>query len=271
MDAPQFDFAAYLARIGLPEVPAGIAGLRALQRSQMHAIAFENFDPLLGKVPELGLADISTKIVDGGRGGYCFELNGLFEAALKAAGFATRRVLARVRLRGDHAAPRSHLALRVEAEGRFFLADAGFGGPGPLEPVEIGVEGGQALANGVFRLVDDPASEELVLERQAGDSWQGLYGVDFAHVSDGEIAAANYFSATWDRAPFGSHAMLGAWRGETKLGLFDRSLSVEGAEGVERRELSDFEAFVSLIREDMGIALDRDALARVWEKTAQGQ
>lgn len=264
---PLFDLAAYLARIGIEEPRADVAGLFALQEAQMRSIPFENFDPLLGRVPLLGLGEICDKLIDGRRGGYCFELNALFGAALAAAGFAPWRMLARVRMRGGlDSAPRSHLVIRVETEGRTFLADAGFGGPGSLSPVELlpGVE--QQAPNGVYRVIEDSATDELVLERLRDGQWMQLYSFDGAWVSNGEIAAANYLCATWDAAPFGYHAMLGAYAGDRRIGVFDRSLTMEGPAGIERRELANFEDFRRLVQEDMGIGLDAQSLERAWEK-----
>jgi len=261
-----FDLDAYLERIGLSGVEPDAAGLRALQEAQMRSIPFENFDPLLGKVPDLGLGEIFAKTVPGGRGGYCFELNLLFEAALGAVGFPVRRMLARVRMRGDNSAPRSHLALQVEAEGRSFLADAGFGGPGSLGPLELGVEGEQETPSGVFRLVADTETGETVLEARSGVGWVQLYGFDVAHVSEGEIAAANYACATWDQAPFGFHAMLGSYSGDARYGVFDRNLTVSRLECEERREFADFEDFAAVVKGEMGIGLDSATLQRAWDK-----
>jgi N-hydroxyarylamine O-acetyltransferase len=265
-----FDFDAYLVRIGLAEVRPDEAGLRALQKAQVRAIPFENFDPLLGKVPGLGLAEVFAKCVPGRRGGYCFELNTLFEAALKAAGFSTRRMLCRVRLRGGPDSPRSHLVLRVDLPEGSFLADAGFGGPGSVAPLGLVHDVEQHLPNGTFRLVKDDATGETVFERREGEGWQQLYAFDGAHVTDGEVAAANYVSATWDAAPFGAHAMLGSYSGDLRYGLFDRRLTVTGPTGEEQRELAAFEEFHEVVTGSMGIALDRASLECAWAKIGGG-
>ncbi|MGB8624313.1 MAG: arylamine N-acetyltransferase, partial [Paracoccaceae bacterium] len=93
-----FDRSAYLARIGLTNVPATAAGLAALQAAQLAAVPFENIDPLMGIEPALAPEAIWDKIVAGRRGGYCFELNSLLGAALSEFGFPARRVMARVRM-----------------------------------------------------------------------------------------------------------------------------------------------------------------------------
>jgi len=263
-----FDLTAYLDRIGVDSVRPDAEGLRRLQQAHMRAIPFENLDPLLGRVPALGLDAIFAKLVPGGRGGYCFEHNSLFGAALQSLGFSTRRMLARVRMRSGEEAARSHLVLRVNVDGRSFLADVGFGGPGSLMPLDLGVSGRQDAPNGAYRLREDAAHGETVLERRYGDDWLDLYAFDGARVSDGEIAAANYFCATWDEAPFGSHAMLGCYRGEARYGVFDRALTIETPQGEERRQIADAGEFVRLVQEEMGISLGAEELAQAWQKFA---
>ena len=171
----KFDFAAYLDRIGLTSVTPDLAGLTQLQQAQMRAIPFENFDPLLGRIPKLDLSDIFNKTVVRQRGGYCFELNSLLGAALRAAGFEPRRLLARVRMRTGPEAPRSHLVQRIEIDGRVYLADAGFGGPGSLIPIDLSQTGEQAAPNGLYRVIRDEDRAELVLERLGRDGWFELY------------------------------------------------------------------------------------------------
>lgn len=75
---------AYLARIGYsgPRSPSREA-LRALHESHVGSIPFENLDLLLGKGVALDLAALQAKLVAGRRGGYCFEHNTLFRAALE--------------------------------------------------------------------------------------------------------------------------------------------------------------------------------------------
>ena len=124
-----FPLTDFCERIGLRSCPASLAGLRDLQAALMHAVAFENTDPLLGKVPDLADHAICNKLIESRRGGYCLELNGLLGAALQAMDFSRRAVLGRVRMGAPVGGPRVHLAWIVALEGREWLVDAGFGAP----------------------------------------------------------------------------------------------------------------------------------------------
>ena len=85
--------ARYLRRLGLDEAPAvGRDGLAALQRAHLEAIPYENLDVVLGLVPSMEEDAIVEKLVERGRGGWCYEMNGVFAWALEALGFEVVRV-----------------------------------------------------------------------------------------------------------------------------------------------------------------------------------
>lgn len=90
---------------------------------------------LLGAVPDLSDAAVWEKLIEARRGGYCFELNKLFGHALVALGFDVQPILCRVRMGAPAGGPRTHRAFIVSIGGVDWLADAGFGGPGPAEPL----------------------------------------------------------------------------------------------------------------------------------------
>jgi N-hydroxyarylamine O-acetyltransferase len=264
----EFDLEAYLRRLGLGAVPVTPEGLSALQRAQLTALPFESLDPFLGITPDLRLDRISEKVLARGRGGYCFELNALLGAAMAALGFPVRRVLGRVRKGRPEPGPRTHLAILTEAGGRPWLADAGFGGPAPLAPLALDDEGEQAAPNGRYRLTQDPTTGETVVEQLTPRGWFQLYGFDGAHVTDADIDAANHVCATWPGLPFAGHLMAGGYRGDLRIGLFDRAVTVEGPDGTDKRELRDRADFAALLRDRLGIAAPEAALDRAWARLA---
>lgn len=91
------DRSAYLARIGYEgALTPAIETLRGLHRAHVMTVPFENLDIHLGRPISLNPADLFRKIVVDRRGGYCFELNGLFTLLLEDVGFAVTRLAARV-------------------------------------------------------------------------------------------------------------------------------------------------------------------------------
>ena len=128
----------YLDRIGYrgPIAPTS-ATLRALHRAHLLAVPYENLDIHLGRALVLDERRIFDKIVRSRRGGWCYEMNGLFAWALRQLGFPVRLLAGAVTRAGQGAgAPGEHLILLVELE-RPYLVDVGFGNaflePLPLE------------------------------------------------------------------------------------------------------------------------------------------
>jgi N-hydroxyarylamine O-acetyltransferase len=193
------DFDRYYRRLGIDRPSPDMAGLRRLQSAQMDAVTFENIDPLLGIVPDVSLEGIFDKIVVRGRGGYCFELNTLFGAALRQAGFDAKRIMARVRNGAPQGANRSHLAWIVTIDGEEWLADTGFGGSGTSIPLPLASREVQQAPTGRYRFTQDEAAGELVLERETPDGWYSLFGFDRVPVRDADIEAANFVTARWEK------------------------------------------------------------------------
>ena len=136
--AGDLDLDAYLGRIGeRPPLAPALEGLAALHRAHCAAVPFENLDILLGRPIDLDLPALEAKLVRARRGGYCFEQNTLFKAALEALGFPVIALAARVRAGTTGVRPRTHMLLRVDLAEGTFLADVGFGGDGLLHPIPL--------------------------------------------------------------------------------------------------------------------------------------
>lgn len=102
--------------------------LQQLQKAHLLSVPFENLDIHYGTPIILDTSKIYAKIVDRHRGGFCYELNGLFYELLQAIGFKVKRVSARVRNdEGAFSPEYDHMALMVSFERANFLVDVGFG------------------------------------------------------------------------------------------------------------------------------------------------
>ncbi len=166
---------AYLERIGLTrtEVSANLASLRLLQRSHLLAVPFENLDIHWKRPIVLDLDRFFEKIVEERRGGFCYELNGLFNELLRELGFETRLISARVSKGGSHGREYDHAAIIVRIGEDEYLADVGFG-DFAAEPLTFVLDIEQADQTGTFiiRRFDDDCFE---VAKREGDEWKGEY------------------------------------------------------------------------------------------------
>jgi len=170
------DIDRYLSRIAYTgDRRPSLATLVALQRAHLEAVPFENLHVIARRPLALEEPALFAKVVEGRRGGICYELNSLFAALLRALGFAPDLVSATVcRPDGTWTAPFDHLALVVPIAGQRWLTDVGFGrGFGAPIALPDGTVDGYRLA---------PAGDEFVLEEWGGTEWKPLYRfADRAH------------------------------------------------------------------------------------------
>ena len=133
----------YFRRIGL-EMPETIVPnaelLKKLHFAHCTTVPYENLDIIRGIPLKLDDEGLYQKVVEEGKGGYCFELNGLFAWLLRELGYKVTEYASRY-LRGESSIPmRRHRVLRVEAADGVYCADVGIGEVCPRYPLKL-VEG----------------------------------------------------------------------------------------------------------------------------------
>lgn len=172
------DTAAYLRRIGVDgDLTPSLHVLRRLHAAHLTSVPFENLDIHLGRPIALGDADLFDKIVTRRRGGFCYELNGLFARLLERLGFSVTRLSAGVMGADGFGPEYDHLALLVALE-EPWLADVGFG-QSFREPLRFVAEVEQAQGEDAYRL-DRQDSMWVMCERVRDGDWAARYRFDLA-------------------------------------------------------------------------------------------
>ncbi|SHI72925.1 arylamine N-acetyltransferase family protein [Parasporobacterium paucivorans] len=134
------------------------------------AIPFENLDVCLYKKEiSLGINDLYNKIILKKRGGYCFEMNNLFLAFLKALGYDAHACLAKVWKEGAANVPALHRGSIVNLDGDLYYCDVGFGGPVPGGAVRLEEDVLQNIHGEKFRFIKKGNWWELSRITNLGD------------------------------------------------------------------------------------------------------
>lgn len=189
----------YLSRIGLSKpLPPAVETLRRIHVAHLAAFPFDNLAIQRGGEVAVDIDSVERKFLDGPGGGYCFEQNTLLGAALSELGFEVATVLARVASAGRRAL--NHLILRVGIDGQAWLADAGFGGEGPLEPIPI-ADGVRVLQDGIAFSIAR-AGHHWIASMHVGDESIELYEFGDAPHTPGDIEIANFYTSTHPNSVF---------------------------------------------------------------------
>ncbi|HWU81038.1 MAG TPA: arylamine N-acetyltransferase [Caulobacter sp.] len=266
-DAPAaaVDLDAYFKRIGHdgPREPT-MATLRAIAQNHPDAIPFENLDVLLGRGISLAPSDIDAKLIGAGRGGYCYEQNGLLKRVLQTLGFQVEGLMARVQWmvpEGAPPRPRSHQVLGVSLDGETWLVDAGFGGCVLTAPLRLFSDQVQDSPNGKFRVVDAECGGVVERQVQADLSgrWAPLYQVAKGGWADVDYEQANYFTYTHPSSHFTWSMTVGRTTPTARYALKNNRFTHRDVTGavVEQRDLSVGELEATL-RDVIGLPVEAD-------------
>lgn len=255
--ASEFRLDRYLARIGYAgELAPDLATLAALQAAHVDAIPFESFDPLLRRPVPLDLASLQAKLVDGRRGGYCFEQNLLFKAVLEAIGFAVTGLTARVRWMSpadSPLGPREHMLLKVDLPEGPYLADAGFGACLLDAPLQLRTDIDQPTAMGTYRLSE--ADGHYWLSARQPDGWRVKYVFDLQPQIQADYELGNWYTSTSPLAPFISVLIMERLARDKRYKLIDRRFVVEHRDGdvASERVLGSPEEMRQLLEETFNV------------------
>jgi arylamine N-acetyltransferase len=248
----------YFARIGYRgAAEPSLDVLQQLVGAHTRTIPFENLDPLLGvPVDDLGAAALVGKLVRRGRGGYCYEQNGLMGHVLAEIGFRVRRLGARVLwMRPPDAGfpTQTHtlLAARFPGSAGPYLVDVGFGGQTPPSPLRLQTGTVQETTHEPYRLTD--RGDGLVLQTMIAGQWQPLYEFTTHTQPDVDLQVGSWFVSTHPSSIFVTGLMAALVTDDGRLNLAGRELTVHRADGSEKIRLGDAVAVVEALRDRFGI------------------
>jgi N-hydroxyarylamine O-acetyltransferase len=231
----------YLARIGFAGRPApDLATLAALHAAHVDTIPFEGFDPLLGRPVLIDLDSVQAKLVGSRRGGYCFEQNTLFKAALEAIGFTVTGLGGRVRWMSPPDAPlgpREHMLLKIDLPDGAYLADAGFGACLLDSPLRFAPGAEQRTAMGTFRLTE--AEGLFTLAAKQPEGWRVMYAFNLEPQIPSDYGLGNWYTSTNPAAPFLHVLIMERLSRDKRYKLINRRFVTEARDGAvaEEREI----------------------------------
>lgn len=282
---------------GMPEQILDL--LEELLPAHVEAVCFENLDIVAGQARgELDRVsverdEVSRKLLDDERGGYCHEHSVLMRGVLDDLGLKTFPLLARV-LTGDRrAAPGglTHQASIMSVAGRSFLVDPGFGGGTPETPLELVASAEvRSTSRGQYRLV--PSASVLAANMRAESDWvlqsrvsgdqkfRNLYSFSEEPRESADLEVSNWYTSTNPNSPFtGPPFMTRSRPGAGRVSLVGRQLrrtrygaEAEHAEAEhEEIEISSRTELAAVLANDFGISAGVELTALVWESLDEAQ
>lgn len=245
------DLDRYFARIGHAGGAAPtLDNLGSIHARHVAAIPFENLSAFLGETVPLDLDSLQAKMLQPGRGGWCFEHNILLASVLEAMGFEVRRLAARVRwnVPPQVVTARSHMLMQVRAEGRDYIADAGFGGLTLTGPLRLEAHVEQATHHEPYRLV--PEGDGFALQAKVAGEWVTMYVFDLHEHQLPDYEVSNWYLSTHPRSQFVNGLIAARAAPDRRHALRNTRYAVHYPDGrTERAFLDSPAAFRSTLRD----------------------
>jgi len=180
---------------------ATLETLQQLHHAHTYAIAFENLDVLLGRTIKTDDDSIFTKLVSAGRGGWCFEQNGLFRRVLQELGFTVTNLSGRVLLANPEQLPaRTHRITLVTLGDEAWLADVGFGGKTLPSPIRL--RAGEVLDTAYGRYSLEQEEGRWLLKYQDSEKTLSMYCFNLEPQYDSDYEMGNHYVSTWPASHF---------------------------------------------------------------------
>ncbi len=246
----------YLSRIGFDKAPdLSAETLHALQLAHMKTVPFENLDISLGRKIRLDVESLWDKIIIKKRGGFCYELNGLFAWLLKEIGFEVAYLNARIYNQKDNSfgIDFDHLVLLVKIpnERTRWLADAGFG-DSFTQPLKIDDTNWQEQGLRSYRLEPFQNGYQLWQKGVGGKTDRQYYFDAAAHNFPLEYEAACVYHQTSPNSIFTKNRIISRVIEDGRISLNDGELIVT-RNGEKTRSPIHEEERVYLLKEHFGV------------------
>ncbi|CAI8952307.1 arylamine N-acetyltransferase family protein [Pseudomonas serboccidentalis] len=260
----------YLQRLGFDAPPAPtLETLRQLQLRHTGVFAFENLSTITGAPVLIDLASVEQKVLHGGRGGYCYELNNLFLTLLLELGFEARGISGRVVLAQPEGtwAARTHRLTLVVIDGERYITDVGFGGMVPTAPLLLDTEAEQPTPHESYRI--EKQADGYMLRAHVAGEWRSMYLFDLQRQEDIDYTLGNWYVSTHPESPFARRLMVArtgdGWRRTLNNGSF--AIHRMGGDS-ERREVTDVDELIAVLEQEFDLRLPdqphvRQSLARM--------
>lgn len=244
------DIEAYFRRIGYNgSREPSLATLRGLHRAHVLSVPFENLDIHVRREIALDQTQFYQKIVHGRRGGFCYEMNGLFGTLLRALGFDVTFLSGRFK-RPDGWTPEfGHLTLMVQLDERW-LADVGYG-ESFLEPLRLDEPGEQVQGWRKYRIVQQ-GEQRLLWQCNDGENWIEKYIFSLEPHTLEEYAGMSTFHQTAPESLFRQGRLCTIGTPEGRITLSERRIIfLRGQTRVEQPVNAD--EYAALLRQHFGI------------------
>ena len=229
--------------------------LSQLHLAHLQHVPFENLSIHSHEPIVLNDSALFEKIVTRRRGGFCYELNGLFAALLRELGFEVSMLSAEVAgKQNEFSRDFDHMTLRVRLDQEIWLADVGFG-DSFIEPLPLVADSEHQQRENRYRLVSD-SQERLVLEQSLkNEAWQPQYRFSLQPYQYADYAEMCSYHQTSPESHFTRQKICSRLTPRGRISLSDMRFIITENGVRSERVLENEEEYAEILRQQFGVVM----------------
>ena len=229
--------------------------LRQLHLAHLLHVPFENLSIHSHEPIVLNDSALFEKIVTRRRGGFCYELNGLFAALLRELGFEVAMLSAQVAgNQNEFSRDFDHMTLRVALNQEQWLADVGFG-DSFIEPLPLLADSAHQQGENRYRLVSD-SQERLVLEQALkNEDWKRQYRFSLRPYQYADYAEMCSYHQTSPESHFTRQRICSRLTQNGRISLSDMRFIITENGARSERLLKNEAEHAEVLRQQFGIVM----------------
>jgi len=251
------DYIQYLHRLQVNETEnPSYSFLSKLQEQHLLTVPFENLDIHQGNKIVLNEDRIYEKIVIGGRGGFCYELNGIFCWLLRSLGFTVSMASARVYMptKERFSPDFDHMVLLVDLE-KTYLVDVGFG-DSFRKPIALPYGQSEDIS-GSYRLRSFASGQDTyILQKKDKNDWQTVYSFTKHPRVLSDFEEMNAFNQSSPESHFTQQTICSIATKNGRVSLSDEFLTITDGDSKRKIDVISQKDFEQKLREHFGIQLN---------------
>ena len=256
--AATIDIDSYLSRINQKKENQSLSYLRKLHRAHLIHIPFENLDIHHNKKIILDYDKIFKKVILRKRGGYCYELNGLFFHLLYHLGFEAKIISAKVRNEesGDFGKDFDHMAIIVHLDEVDYLVDVGFG-KGIIYPKKIDEGLIQMDYTDYWKLEKDPDENYLLQTSNDARTFSTKYLFTLEQKELIQFIEMNEYQQNHPKSTFLQKKMITRLTEEGRVTLTDKKFNEVKLGVLHQTEITNEDEFLALLDQHFKITFQQ--------------
>jgi N-hydroxyarylamine O-acetyltransferase len=258
----------YLDALGLERAEPSLTFLTQMTRRHVSTLAFSSIGPRLRDDLPLGPEHLLDRIVVRGRGGYCFEQNGLLFEVLQELGFDARIQLARVIHNQDVHPGLTHRVTLVTIDGREYVADVGFGPLGPPTPVPMPKD--DSVDDGARFRVHEARPGEFHMQSIVDGQRYSLYRFDLARYGPSDCELGHFYSHRHPEATFVNNLVASLILEDEVRSLRNRDYWVIREDSTTTTAITSAEQLRGLLASELGVQVSAAEGQRLFDELPPG-